>query len=334
MSKYVVKLESISPIHIGNGEEYFSTFIRDGIRLNEEIIFEEFTKQILRGVDIEKISERFNELKSYVEHLENSLIERAYLYKFDELDKSITSKEVRVQEILKENENGKIKPLIPGSTIKGYILTLMLLKELEEANESVIIEANRVYVKVGKKRRPLLNSLIRNPTLIERFREEIEKFIKLKNFSVSDCVLNNYKIKLGKLYIWRRGNPIFIEVLDEFSGKCEIEADFDLEDLIKNYGNKFARRYLEKLEKLEEIVPGTKEKINEIKKELENENLIIVGKYTNLYSKSIHLLPENKLRFLKERFEKIRLPRILKIFEINGKKQILGMVKVKIEKLS
>ena len=338
--EFKVVVKSLSPIHIGSGERYPLFSILDNHRYDDEEIFRRFVEKKLSGKNIielkdaYEIMEKFeDEIYDYAKSIKNSL---QPIYRIDELDEGVEeeSKVSGVEETIKYLDKTQLKPMIPGSTLKGIFLTAWLYKVLKDKgnNLETILEA---YVEENekKKKRKKLEDVLSQPNLLEKYKEKIENLLgtKLPTMGFSDCLLESYKIKVGKIFVGR-ARKFNIEVIDEFSGKfsLSVENEYELMKVMEAL-KVFAKDYFENVKGLMEIGGGIREKIAEAEKMLENmesnEVIIIVGKFTNKYSKSlISILPQSKR-------QKLQKPsRFLRYFSINERKMPIGLVKIKVEK--
>ena len=284
-----VKIESATPIHIGNGNSYRAIFLKQNKRVSEtevlsKLINEELVKKALRDEELFT----WNRIKEVVERENFST-----LYYVAEIDRRIRNEEIY------ETIKHKNKPYIPGSTIKGMLVTAFIYDKLMNKGSKEILE---------------IAKLLRGKNLASNIRL-LEKKFGLK-ISVSDCILDEYKLKVGFVKVGMR-KTIVVEVIDEFKGKFLLETNVQN---ILEIASKFCADYLKRLENLRELEPNSRELIRKLKEE---NRLLVLGRFTNLFSKSIQLLFEKKNIKIKN----IKKPSFIRIFEINGKKNLLGLVK-------
>jgi len=338
--EFKVIVESLSPIHIGSGKKYPLFSILDNYRYNDEEIFRRFVEENLSAKsivglrDIYEIMEKFEDkIYNYAKSIKNSL---QPIYRIDEFDEAIgrEPKIAEVDETIKYLDKTQLKPMIPGSTIKGIFLTAWLYRILKNKinNLEALLET---YVEEEKeeKKRKKLKDVLSQPNLLEKYKEKIENLLgsKLPIMSFSDCLPESYKIKVGKIWVGRT-RKFNLEVVDEFKGRfsMSIENELELEKTIETL-KIFTSDYFKNLEGLRVIDGNIKDKVAEAEKLLENmrsnEAIIIVGKFTNMYAKSlISILPQK---------QKVKLPRpsrFLRYFSINERKMPIGLVKIKVEK--
>jgi len=333
---YKLIVKSVTPIHIGSGEEYPLFSIVDNYRFDDEEIVESFINNELRlrddvkVEDIEKIREKIErEIYQYAKSVKNSLIP---LYKLDEVDRLILSTEnkmIKIQETMKYVDKDALKPFIPASTIKGIFLTIWfykIIKKIQMSGNKNVFQILNTVIEKEKRNNITFSTILKSPHLIERFKINLENLFgeKIPKMVLHDCFLSSYKLKVGRLFVGRR-KIIQVEVLDEFEGSCILDAeDFNINEFIC-YLKEFARDYLSKMEGLKEIDGNMKNEISKIKEDLskmkENESYLIVGKFTNMYSKSLQLV-------LNISNYRVRRPILLRYLDINGRKTPIGLVKV------
>lgn len=335
-STYKLIVKSVTPIHIGSGEEYPLFSVVDNYRFDDEEIVERFIDNELRLrddvkiEDVEKIKEKMErEIYQYAKSMKNSLTP---LYRLDEIDRSILSsqnKMIKIQETMKYVDKEALKPFIPASTIKGIFLTIWfykIVKKIQKGSNKNVFQILKTIIHERDGKKITFSKILENPNLIERFKENLENLFgeKVPKVALSDCFLSYYKLKVGSLFVGRR-KSIRVEVLDEFEGSCILDAeDFNINEFIY-YLKEFVRDYLSKMEGLREIGGNIKSEVSKIKEELskmkENESFLVVGKFTNMYSKSLQLV-------LNIANNRVRRPTILRYLDINGRKTPIGLVKV------
>jgi len=340
--EYKIEVESITPVHIGNGNYYPIFSIIDGKRFYDEEIFESFVDGSMQSVKITNIDEFLNSLKN---SLESKIVEFSIqnkdkltpLYNVDEIDSSVKSNEnklSKVYEIVKYVDGKNYRPFIPASTIKGLFLTIWFYKNLLNKEK----ELNRIIwgkIKGENNREIEVHEILQKPNLIENYKDGLKKIFgeNPPEILISECYLSQYKIKIGRLFFgFGRNRNINIEVLDDFKGSFTIipkSGDIKIGEYFALF-NDFTRRYLGNLKRMKELDQRSKSKVDEISNELnkikENEAIVVLGKYTNLYSKTIlSALPED----LSRRF-RVRRPRIIKHFSINGNIKLIGFVKMRL----
>jgi CRISPR/Cas system CSM-associated protein Csm5 (group 7 of RAMP superfamily) len=340
--EYKIEVESITPVHIGNGNDYPIFSIIDGKRYDDGKIFEIFIDSSVGNYKITNIDEFLNSFKN---SLESKIVEFSIqnkdkltpLYNVDEIDISVKSNEnklSKVYEIVKYVDGKSYRPFIPASTIKGLFLTVWFYKNFGNKEK----ELNRIIwekIKGENNKEIEVYRILQNPNLIEIYKEGLKKIFgeSPPEILISDCYLSQYKIKIGRLFFgFGRNRNINIEVLDDFKGSFTIipkSEDIKIREYFASF-NDFTRRYLWNLKRMKELDQRSKSKVDEISSELnkikENEAIVVLGKYTNLYSKTIlSALPED----LSRRF-RVRRPRILKHFSINGNIKLIGFVKMRL----
>lgn len=263
MTAIKVKIESLTPIHIGNGESFRSIFIKNFSRLNEEEVFDAYAEEILKTNKFE-----FDEIliKKLIDEKSFSV-----LYSYDEIHKDVLINSVEIQEVIKEWRNEKLTPYIPASSIKGFFSTVILN-----------------YHKIEDVTNPKMNwSLI--GTLLKK--NKILDFLEIE-----DCKLEKYKLKIGKLVFGKRPSSYaFIEVIDEFVGtfRIKISKNYDINKLLEN-SNNFVNNYINILK-----TAKNKEKVIEQLEKLEKEeNKIVLGRYAGRSSKVISI-SKNKSNYCK-----------------------------------
>jgi CRISPR/Cas system CSM-associated protein Csm5 (group 7 of RAMP superfamily) len=340
--EHKIEVESITPVHIGSGRDYPIFSIIDGKRFDDGAIFERFADSLMDNVKNTNIDDFLNFLKN---SLENEIAEFSIrnkdkltpLYNIDEIDSSVKSNEnklSKVYEIIKYVDGKSYRPFIPASTIKGLFLTIWFYKNLLNKEK----ELNRIIwgkIKGENNKEIEVYRILQNPNLIEIYKEGLKSIFgeNPPEILISDCYLSQYKIKIGRLFFGSEINRnINIEVLDDFKGSFTIIPKIEEIKIGEYFAslNDFTRKYLENLKRMKELDRRSKSKVDEISNELnkikENEAIVVLGKYTNLYSKTIlSAVPE----YLSRRF-RVRRPRILKHFAINGNIKLIGFVKMRL----
>jgi len=335
--RYKLIIKSVTPIHIGSGKNYPLFSIIDNFRYSEEEIIRKFIDEKLKSLGeisleiIAKIGEKMTEeIPQYAVKVKDELTP---LYKVSEVDRSILSenKMRNIEETMKYVEKDISKPFIPASTIKGVFLTVWLYNNIQNKDGKNINQILGSEIeKEGNKKITLLN-LLERPQMIEKYIEKLKGLFndEFPKITVSDCLFSFYKLKVGKLYVGRRP-PIIIETVDEFEGNCVFDVEgYNALKLI-SYLKNFNLKYMEKLENLKKDIGNIRKEVIKMKEELltmkENESYIVLGKFTNLYSKSMQLLLNGQIPGKKG----IRLPTILRYFEINGKRMPIGFAKIEL----
>lgn len=288
-----VKVKTISPIFIGNGEFYYSYLLVKNKKINESRFLSRFfdylksKSQNPSSINIEGLSNDFEKFKEEFQKQEISIDDVEYEIQISEgLLNELKISNRQIFEFIKYLDIQKKKqiPFIPGSTIKGIFTTALVYNYFKEKREGL--------QKIREKSSHMLKLYSNLVGVLE----------DIVNIYVSDVIPEKYTLRLGKLYYGRiPDKSTFLELLVDFEGtftlKSEIE-NIDEKKLI-DYVDSFSRDYLEKLKKLSlvRVKNATPNIENEIKNNRiesliknKNEKLMIVGRYANLFSKSLCLL--------------------------------------------
>ncbi|MEM5832157.1 MAG: RAMP superfamily CRISPR-associated protein [Candidatus Aenigmatarchaeota archaeon] len=296
---FKIKLENISPIHVGTGESYKSYFIKDGWRLNSEKILNILIEKKLERSDYRKpIYLEEEEIKNFVKS--TNFDDSFKMYKIEH-EKNIEEVGVEIQEIIKA-DGRQLIPIIPGSSLKGFFVTALL---------------NELSISEGKLN---LKKIIKKPKNISRLYE----MGKIPNLYISDCfpINQDYKIIIGKVLV-KRG--FYSEFVINFKSKTvvQIEENFDIENVLTATRN-FMKSYIEIIERkasdalVKKIIENVKIDIENLKS---NQAIITIGKYGGIYSKTV------------PKYIRILNKKGIRVVEVNGKKYLPGLVKIEIEQL-
>ncbi|MFH7881011.1 MAG: RAMP superfamily CRISPR-associated protein [Candidatus Aenigmatarchaeota archaeon] len=295
---FKIKVENISPIHIGTGESYKSYFIKDGWRLNSEKILNILIEKKLERSKCEEPIQLEEEIKNFVKS--TNFDDSFKIYKL-EYEKSLEEGSVEIQEVIKSGGKQLI-PIIPGSSLKGFFVTALL-------NELSLFEEN-----------PNLKEAIEKPENMNHLYETG----KIPNLHISDCfpINQDYKIIIGKVLV-KRG--FYSEFVINFKSKAvvQIEENFDIENVLTAARN-FMKSYIEIIERkasdalVKKIIENVKIDIENLKS---NQAIITIGKYGGIYSKTV------------PKYIRILNKKGIRVVEVNGKKYLPGLVKIEIEQL-
>ncbi|MEM0481116.1 MAG: RAMP superfamily CRISPR-associated protein [Candidatus Aenigmatarchaeota archaeon] len=264
-----LKIESLSPIHIGNGESYLSLFIKNSFKVSEESVFEFYAEEILKSQNYSYNEDLIRKIVNNKEVLE--------LYKLDEIDKEVLERRVEILENIKSiSKDGKIIFYIPASSLKGFFLTAVLNNEIKK-------EGKKEFLRILSNRKNI---------------SQIGNFLKkegIVNLEIEDCKLNSYKIKIAKVF-YSSKKYTFLEVIDEFEGsfRIEINGKYDINKLLE-VSNEYVNEYINMIKNLTNC-----DKISEILEKIEKEeNKVILGKFAGINSKTIHNHSNKRTRYCK-----------------------------------
>lgn len=318
-----VKIKTISPVFIGSGNSYPLYMLINNVRIKESIFSNKLyeylikEKKFLENLELlQTLTKYFDDfIKNYCKlPIKQEEIEYEILV-HDELSRYPEEKEV--QEVIKTVDlgTGRKVPYIPGSTIKGVITTALMYDYIikNSNNQEMINYIIKTLLKDNKKRGHLLELY-----------SYINKLLpEASNIYVSDALPEKYKLCLGKIYYGGRiERSVFLELLVEFEGEFKLESQIENvseRDLLDKV-DKFSRDYLAKLANLKLVKIPVQNYENIIKNRINtllksDQKLMIVGRYSNLFSKSLYLL-KYKLninwRFVKE-------PEYIRLITINNR---------------
>ena len=216
-----VKIITKSPIHVGSGDRYgaMDTYI-DGdriVRVNMDTIFGDdslLIKKYVNAID----SRNFTELQRI---LRNGEIR--YTAKIRD-GVRITRMEEEIHEYLKD-ANGDV-PYIPGSTIKGFIRTALLIKYLKDhgGKFSLSISGNIANYNIIHAMRNGIREIKVWPLGSDRWQDRSSKNLG-KRFEEMIAYTGN--IKLGKMFKYDAKYDIFkfMNVGDFYPKKYELWVD-------------------------------------------------------------------------------------------------------------
>ena len=302
--KKILKVRTLSPIHISNGEEYANLdyFIKDGmaniINLDEvfrnmdENMIETFTKLIKNNMNNNRMEMTVEELYYSVGiDLSN---EKFILKKVN--CKIRPNARVKVKQFI----NQKNKFYIPGSSIKGAIRTAYIFDYYDKnINELVDILEDKGILP-NKKGSEVVKRCIGN--IQEDFFKNLlitdSNFIDENNFEFIECRrYNTYEFRKNKnsRKIW--GNPEYNESLKknvEFSVELTIKEGFpkDIKG-IKNMCNKLMKTVIDYELNHKYIPENLKKYYNNIKNNINKNNntfYLSIGSGSGFLSKTIYLL--------------------------------------------
>jgi len=305
--KKEIRLKTLSPIHIGTGNEINKfEYILDG--------------RILKIYSLDKLISllKENQIEDFVSRIENnfeldenlirrhlSSIQKYQLEKPPEI--RYLNKNKAIKEFIKFIDSRGYKPYIPSSEIKGAIRTAILYKILKDEwdyyKNTVLIQENtyRLNEKSAK--------LLENKVFFIKYGNVSIDIMKI--FSIEDAYIedNLTPLVLKEIFVFNsrrlRGKTDYAECLNKnISFKSKIEIDKSLLDIYKNYRYK---KYIINwknccYEYAKDLISVEKEywfsrnrNIYEFLEKLEEKNtqgepLIRVGRYTGKLSHTILIL--------------------------------------------
>lgn len=296
-SSYII--EALTPIHIGNGKTYppFEHFTSGGklvrldfYRLCEDPAFiamrDQITKAMLERVPLFKIAP--------------DLAKKYPLYEVDNLE---VEEKAEVKEFIKTRG----KPYIPGSSVKGAILTAMLFKKIKEGE--LEIEGAGNPKKIGS---DIVNRLTK--ILGGEFGN---RWLRVTD---SSCFEASKQLAAGKVSVFPKGPTIYMEFLKPgASANLEIHqvSSIEVEDALQA-ADELYREVLER-ENL-----WLKQNDLEPLKFDGNGYLLRLGSGSSRLATSISILTEREIRHLSG--PELRPPKTRKV--VDGLKKTMGWAMV------
>jgi len=229
-----IKLETVTPIHIGNGEEYtfLDYFLEDGAAniLNVDLLFEGLK-------DIEVINQLSKDIEKNIVNGQVQVDVKDFFSKYDiDVSKHISkkiktdvlpSRRVRIKKFI--NQKGRC--YVPGSSIKGAIRTAYLFNYFDknENIEKLMEVLENISIRDNDK------SNILNKIVFGEITNDFFKYLRVEDSQfLTDC---DMKIIETKKYNnkTQKKLPIYLEVLKNGSVvNFEIKICDGFKDTIEN----------------------------------------------------------------------------------------------------
>lgn len=313
--KIKLKLKTLTPVHIGNGEKIssYSDYIYDNgyvYYIDFDILEEYFMKQdnidgLIDGfVDIVRKQANTNKKEKY--RLRNFFEDNRLDYKDFSYNKLSANEEI-TEQINRAMCSG-IKPYIPGSSIKGAIRTAFIYNFFarDKIDLSKILDCRnrRPYIGqeiLGKFSQDIFKYLkVSDSTLLNKNDLEIIKTQREHFKKKADIPVNVEAIKAGKeceLDIsinFRKENLLIDEILREFYDNYSINDEKFLFDIINTYTKEFLEREITELrneneEKFKDLINQNTVLLNEVEEYLKNKDgaVLRLGFGKTFFSNSI-----------------------------------------------
>lgn len=233
-------IETITPIHIGNGDEYFGWEIQ---KIKNNFYRVDIPELIIKNIktSTQKIDDA-QILPEHITHIPDEKKMEHIMYKIDKITTDINIlKERRIYEHIKTIQNNELVPYIPGSTIKGMLRTFKIMEVLD--GDVRLINKILYYLRGIKGNKPSLlesdvtvlrDKKIKNDRDLLKVHHELKKFSR--NVIVRDFIPTEYELSIREVII--KGKKKKISVLcelaeGEFKGDiiCKTQ-DIDINNLI------------------------------------------------------------------------------------------------------
>lgn len=333
-------LETITPVHIGSGEEYVNGFdIINNKLINIKSVFNHFSSNQSSMSEITEAIEK-KQLKDFLDKHNDEV--KKYFLAEPRIPDEIGGKNIK-----KHISNVHNKLYIPGSSIKGSIRTVLIKEEVEKLgiiNRSYLM--NNRFSKPQNADNNLLkevvgedpnHNLLRMLQISDTKQIEFKKIYKLKVFGsnktesfyemIPEGTKTNFSIKIDN----------FLSEKTDYYFKGKIDF-YSILDKINNNSVKILEEHLCFEKNLEE-----KLNYNIIANQFDslenNEAIINIGAASGYLGITGDLIGNNKTRDIREKYNLAKnrtdfdFPKTRRLINVDGKWLAPGWVKIKIEGL-
>ncbi|MEM4710958.1 MAG: type III-A CRISPR-associated RAMP protein Csm5 [Candidatus Woesearchaeota archaeon] len=347
-----MKIETITPVFIGSGNvltglEYF---------MKDDFVYFISLDELIKTIAKENYKEKCEYLSNFIkDNLKNNKVENKEKLFTRELVDELIRKEKYIRKVAVEKSSNfnkmssniqefittNNKPFIPGSSIKGAIITTIIYDAFDTIDFNLPISDKKKFEKDFEIQ--INNKIYEKYNKLLRYNDK-EDFVNLffNKISISDVNLNNFSGEIKKINTYGMSQkPNDMISLETYRGEGIIDIKSEIIDLenLKKITNRYFLKslyYFEKNIKEEHIKRKIKELVENIKK---NEYMyLIIGGHNGWYFKSL-------LDLVKEhpKFEEIRRKLNLgkhpkyniysksfpKTYKLTKENEILGVVRIK-----
>ncbi len=351
MEMYESKIETITPVHIGSGNVISGKWQESG---TPDIVLLDLDEEKISNIDLNNIKE-MNVKDLYTKEIGTRKYypkEYAMILRSEELRKESKTKNfLNIEKFITtiNIETGGEVVYIPGSSIKGYIVTALIWNEYRQNRNKLLELINKI------------KNIENNKQKHKKVSIDIKSLIYKDNFPkilISDFYFRNHELFVSKLSIEniRKNKPLkiknYVEIVKgESTGSLTIDKNFDLNiHELLNIVNQFTRWSIEKeLDLLKKSQYKDKNMFinhmeflkNEIDNCNNNSTILVLGKFTSiLYKTILKLIEETDKKAYEIILKSIRnakkdfFPSTIKFIRKPGEIEIPGFVKLTINKHS